>query len=67
MSFGKSKGNIWLWNKKVKKAISRKSDAHKAMCRSSVENKDRYKSMKYKAKKVVSKAVRERLKGGLLN
>ena len=38
----------------MKEAISRKKDAHKAMCRNSnEENKKRYKSMKNEAKKAV--------------
>ena len=43
---------------KVKEAVSRKKDAHKAMRQNSTEeNKRRYKSMKNKA---VSKAMREK-------
>ena len=50
----KSKGDTWWWNKAVKEAVSRKKDAHKAMCQNSTEeNKRRYKSMKNKAKKSV--------------
>ena len=57
----RSKGDIWLWNEEVKKKVSRKKDAHKAMCRISTEdNKIRHKSMKNKAKKAVSKAMREK-------
>ena len=42
-------------------AVSRKKDAHMAMCRNSTEeNKRRYKSMKLKTKKAVSKAMREK-------
>ena len=45
----------------MNEAASRKKDAHKAMYRNSTEkNKRRYKSMKNKAKKPVSKAMRER-------
>ena len=45
----------------MKEAPSRKKDAHKAMSRNSTEeNKRRYKSMKNKAKKAVSKAMREK-------
>ena len=57
----RSKGDTWWWNKEVKEAVSRKKEAHKAMCQnSSEENKRRYKSMKNKAKKAVFKAVREK-------
>ena len=41
-------------------AVSKKKGAYKAMCQNSTEeNKRRYKSMKNKAKKAVSKAMRE--------
>ena len=65
-----SKGDIWWWNEEVKEAVprkngevkeavSRKKEAHKAMCENSTEeNKRRYKSMKNKAKKAVSKVMR---------
>ena len=44
----------------MSEAVSRKKEAHKAMCQNSTEeNKRRYKSMKIKAKKAVSKAIRE--------
>ena len=56
----RSKGDTWWWNEEVKEAISRKKDAHMVMCRNSSEwNKNRYKSMKKKTKKAVSKAIRE--------
>ena len=49
---GRSKGDTWWSNEEVKEAVSRKKDAHKAMCQNSTEgNKRRYKSMKNKAKK----------------
>ena len=45
----------------MNEAILRKTDAHKAMCKnSSAENKRRYKSIKNKAKKAVSRAMREK-------
>ena len=45
----------------MKEAVSRKKEAHKAMCRNSTEEtKRRYKSMKNKAKKAVSKSMREK-------
>ena len=51
----------------MKEAVSRKKDAHKAMCRNSTEkNKRRYESMKKKEKKAVSEAMREKLKRHLL-
>ena len=44
----------------MKEAVSRKKEAHKAMCQNSTEeNKGRYESMKNKANKAVSKAMRE--------
>ena len=58
----RSKGYTWWWNEKVKEAVSRKKDAHKAICQNSnEENKRRHKSMKNKVKKAVSKAMREKL------
>ena len=48
----RSKGDTWWWNDKVKKAVSRKKEAHKAMYQNSTEeNNKRYKGMKNKAKK----------------
>ena len=45
----KSKGGTWWWNGEVKEAVSRKKDAHEAMCQDNTEeNKRRYKSMKMK-------------------
>ena len=45
----------------MKEAVSRKKEAHKAMFQNSTEeNKRRYKSMKNKANKAVSKAMREK-------
>ena len=47
----------------MKEAFSRKKEAHKVMCQNSTEeNKRRYKSMKNKANKAVSKAMREKAK-----
>ena len=44
----------------MKEARARKKDAHKEMCKSGTEaNKSRYKNMKYRAKKVVAKAMKE--------
>ena len=57
----RSKGDTWWWNEEVKEEISRKKESHKAMCQNSTEeNKRRYKSLKNKAKKAVSKAMREK-------
>ena len=57
----RSKGDTWWWNVEMKVAILRKTDAHKAMCHSgTVENKRRYEGMKNKAKKAVSKGIREK-------
>ena len=47
---GRSKGDTLWWNKGVKEAVSRKKEAHKAMCQNSTaENKRSHKSMKNKA------------------
>ena len=55
----RSKGNTWWWNEEVKEAVSRKKEAHKAMCQNSTaENKRRYKGMKNKANKAVTKGMR---------
>ena len=55
---GRSKGVIFCWYEEVKEAISRKKDAHKAMFWNSAEgNKQRYESMKNRAKKTVSRAM----------
>ena len=44
----------------MKKAIARKKDVHKEMYKSGTEaNKARYKNMKNRAKKVVTKAMKE--------
>ena len=57
----RSKGDTWWLNKDVKETVSIKKDAHKAMCRNSTEeNKRKYKRMKNKAKKAVSKVMREK-------
>ena len=46
--------------------VSRKKDAHKAMCQNSTEeNKRRYKTMKRKAKKAASKTLREKAEEAL--
>ena len=55
----RNKGDTWWWNKEVKEAVSRKKEAHKSKCQNSTENNSRYKSMKNKANKAVSKAMRE--------
>ena len=50
----------------MKEAISRKKEAHKAMCwNRTEENKRRHKSMKNNVKKAVSKAMREKTEEGL--
>ena len=54
------------WNEEVKEAVSRKKEAHKAMCHNSTQkNKSRYKSIKNKANKAVSKAMREKAEEAL--
>ena len=46
----RSKGDTWWWNEQVKEAVSRKKEAHRAMCQNiAEENKRRYKMMKNKA------------------
>ena len=53
---GSSNGDTWWWNKEVNDAISRKKDAHKAMCYNSTdENKKTYKCMKIKQRKQFQK------------
>ena len=49
----------------MKEAISRKIDAHKMMCRNSIEENKMYKSMKNKAKNSVAKATREKAEEAL--
>ena len=56
----RDQGDTWWWNKDAKEVIARKKDAHKEMCKSRTEaNKARYKNMKNRAKKVVTKAMKE--------
>ena len=48
-----------MWEEEGKEAVSRKKEAHKAMCQNSTEeNRRRYMNMN-KAQKSVSKAIRE--------
>ena len=55
------RGDTWWWNEEVTVAVSRKKDAHNAISQNStVENKRMHKSMKTKANKAVSKALREK-------
>ena len=50
----------------MKEAASRRKDAHKGMCQNSTEdNKRRYESMKNKASKTVSQAMREKAEESL--
>ena len=59
----RSKGDTWWWNEEVKEAVSRKKEAHKAMCQNSTEDSKRwYKGMKNKA---VSEAMREKVEEAL--
>ena len=45
----------------MRETVSRKKDAHKAMCQNSTEeNKRRYERMRSKTKKAVSIAMREK-------
>ena len=58
---GRSKGDTWWWNEEVKETVSRKKQAHKAICQNSTfESNRRYISIKKERKKVVSKAMREK-------
>ena len=60
------KGDTWWCNEEVKEAVSRRKEAHKAMCHnSSDENNGRYESMKNEAKKAVLKAMREKAEEAL--
>ena len=62
----RSKGGTWWWNEEVMEAVSRKEDAHMAMCQDNTEeSKKRYRSMKNKARKAVSKALREKAEEAL--
>ena len=57
---------MWWCNEEVKEAVSRKKEAHKAMCQSSTEeNKRMFKSIKNEAKKAVLKAMREKAEEAL--
>ena len=50
----------------MKEVDLRKKEAHKAMCQNSTEeNKRRYKNMKNRANKAVSKATRQKSKEAL--
>ena len=63
---GRSKEDTWWWNEEVKESVTRKKEAHKVMCQNSTEeNKRRYKSMKNKENKAVSKAMREKVEEAL--
>ena len=62
---GSKRDTSW-WNEEVKKAVSRKKEAHKAMCQNSnEENNRRYVCMKNNAKKAVSNAMREKAEEAL--
>ena len=55
----RGEGDTWWWNEE--EVVSGKKDAHKTICQNSAEeNKRRYKSMKNKVNKAVSKAMREK-------
>ena len=50
-----------VWNEEVKEAVSRKKEAHKAMCRNCTEeNKRRCERIKNRANKAVSEAMRQK-------
>ena len=54
----RNNGNTWWCNEEVKEVMSRKKCTHMAMCSNSVEvNRNRYETMKNKAKKLFSKAM----------
>ena len=49
-SFMRSNGDTWWWDEEVDKTISRKKDAHRAMCwNNAEENRNWYKSRKINA------------------
>ena len=63
----KHEADTWCWNEEVEEVVSRKKDAHNAMCRNSTEeNKRRYISLKNKGRKAVSKAMREKAEEALV-
>ena len=48
------KGDSWWWNGEMKEIVSRKKEAHMAMCQNSTEeNKRWYEGINYKARKAV--------------
>ena len=62
----KAKGDTWRWDEDVKEAISEKKEVRKTISSNiTEENANRYKSMKNKAKKDVSKARREKAEEAL--
>ena len=66
MCVGRSKGDTWWWNEEANEAVSRKIDAHRAICLDNAEwNKRRYEGMKNKALKIISKVMREKVKEAL--
>ena len=57
---GRSNRDTWWWNIVVKKAVSRKKDARKAMFWDSTEkNKRMYRCIKNNAKNAVLRSMRE--------
>ena len=61
----RSKVDIWWRNEEMMEADSRKKDAYNAMYWNSTEEKWRHKSMKNKARKAVSKTIREKAEEAL--
>ena len=62
----RSKGDILWWNEEMKEAVSLKKGTDKVMCQNIYEeNKRRFKSMKNKAYKAVSTAMREKAEEAL--
>ena len=53
-----------MQNEEVKESVSRNKDAYNRMCRNSTANKNMYESMRKKAEKVVSNALREKDEDG---
>ena len=62
---GRNNVDTWWWNEEVIEAISRRNEAHTAMCQNRIENNRRHRNMKNKARKAASKAMREKAEEAL--
>ena len=56
----RSKAETWCCHEELKEAILKKKYAYKVRPSNSIENRNRHKSVNNKAKKVISKAMREK-------